>query len=144
MTMTSRIYLVEDHTFMRRALQSVVEMLPGVEVCGAAASAEEALAALAAPGGVVADVVLIDVSLPGMSGLDLMRELSERCPAVRCLMLSGHREPAYVEHALSSGAWGYVLKGYPKDIAEAIAEVLAGNRYVSRALRTVASSASQS
>jgi DNA-binding NarL/FixJ family response regulator len=141
MRQTSQIYLVDDHALMRQALQSAVEMLPGHVVCGTAASAEEALAALAAPAGVAADVALIDMSLPGMSGLELVRKLSERRPALRCLILSGHREPAYVEQALAAGAWGYVLKGYPSDISEAIAEVLAGNRYLSRALRTAGASA---
>lgn len=144
MSQTSQIYLVEDHSLMRQALQSSVEMLPGLVVCGAAASAEEALVALAAPGGVAADVVLIDMSLPGMSGIELVQKLLARRPALRCLILSGHREPAYVEQALAAGAWGYVLKGYPQDITEAIAEVLDGNQYLSRALRATGSSVRQS
>lgn len=144
MNKTSHIYLVEDHSLMRQALQSSVEMQPGLVVCGAAASAEEALAAFTAPGGMPADVALIDMSLPGMSGIELVRKLLAHCPALRCLILSGHREPIYVEQALAAGAWGYVLKGYPTDIPEAIAAVLGGNRYLSRALRTAASSARQS
>ena len=139
MTKTSQIYLVEDHVLMRQALQSTVEMLPGLVVGGAADSAEEALAALAAPGGVAVDVALIDMSLPDMSGIELIRKLLTLRPALRCLILSGHREPAYVEQALAAGAWGYVLKGYPGDIAEAIAAVLAGNQYLSRALHPAGS-----
>ncbi|MFO0580225.1 MAG: response regulator transcription factor [Polyangia bacterium] len=141
MNQLSQVFLVEDHSLMRQALRGAVEGLPGLVVCGEASSAEEALAVLAAPGGVAADLVLIDMSLPGLSGIALLQKLLAHRPALRCLMLSGHRDPAYVEQALSVGARGYVLKGYPDDIVEGIAQVLAGHQYVSRALRVTSSSA---
>lgn len=135
MTKTIQIYLVEDHPLMRQAVQSAVEMLPGIVVCGTAASAEEALTALVTPADAAADVALVDMSLPGISGIELIRKLAQHRPTLRCLILSGHKEPTYVEQALLAGAWGYVLKGYANDIAEAIDAVLAGKQYLSPALQ---------
>ena len=116
---------------MRRITSEYVGKLPGLEVCGAAASAEEALDRLPA----AADLVLVDVSLPGMSGIELVAEVVARWPSLRCLMLSGHTEVAYVERALGGGAKGYVKKGDTAALVEAIRCVSDGGTYVSGALR---------
>lgn len=129
--MPVRIFLVEDHPLMRRITSEYVGKLPGFEVCGAASSAEEALDRLPAS----ADLVLVDVSLPGMSGIDLVAEVVARWPALYCLMLSGHTEAGYVERALGVGAKGYVMKGNPATLAESVRCVLDGGTYLSEALR---------
>lgn len=133
--MGTRIYIVEDHERMRELLGSWIDALPGLSVCGAAASAETALEELP---GLGADLVLVDMSLPQMSGIDLVAALQVRFPGVRCLIMSGHNEPRYVERALAAGAHGYVLKGKPSEIEPAIAAVLAGGRFISPALQAKA------
>jgi DNA-binding NarL/FixJ family response regulator len=69
-----------------------------------------------------------------MSGIDLVREMNERRPALRCLMHSGHGEASYVDQALQAGAWGYVLKGNPDELLTAIRHVICGEKYLSRIL----------
>ena len=117
---------------MRQVTSEFVGGLPDVEVCGAASSAEEALDLLPA---VAADLVLVDVSLPGMSGIDLVAEVAARWPTLLCLMLSGHTEVGYVERALAAGARGYVMKGDTATLAESVRCVSDGGTYVSEAVR---------
>ena len=78
--------------------------------------------------------MLIDLSLPGMDGIELMRELRSRYPDLRCAILSGHRSKVYAHRALAAGARGYVLKGDPIEIEAALNAILSGERYVSRDL----------
>ena len=130
-SVSKRIYVVEDHPRMRELLREWIEALPGLSICGTAESAEAALDELPAA---QADVVLIDMSLPAMGGIEFVAALRERHPHVRCLILSGHNETRYVERALAAGAQGYLLKGEPAEIEEAIATVLAGGRYLSAGL----------
>ncbi|MGH8144783.1 MAG: response regulator [Rhodanobacteraceae bacterium] len=103
-----------------------------LSVCGAAGSAETALRELP---GLDVNVVLIDMSLPQMSGIKLIAALHTQFPEMRCLIMSGHNEPGYVQRALAAGARGYVLKGKPPEVQPAIEAVLAGERYLSPALR---------
>lgn len=126
-----RVMLVEDHAIVRNVLQEFVGSLPRVASCSAAATAEDALEDMndAHP-----DLLLIDLSLPGMNGIDLVRELRKDHADVSCLMLSGHGSASYAEQALSAGARGYVLKGDPLEIERGIDAVVKGERYVSPGL----------
>lgn len=81
------------------------------------------------------DLVLIDVSLPKMSGIDLVGLIHEQYSELRCLMLSGHNELEYVRRALVAGASGYITKGNPQVLLEAIQSVLDGQRYLSEEFR---------
>lgn len=110
----------------------VLENEPELVVCGMAATAEEALATAAAS---EPDFMLIDVSLPDMSGIELARTLHDRHPDLPLAMLSGHREQSHVEQALAAGARGYVLKGSGEELAPAIRRMMRGERYLSEALR---------
>jgi DNA-binding NarL/FixJ family response regulator len=130
--MSLKIFIVEDHPIMRYTLSNFIQNKLGLEVSGVAAAGMEALKRLAE---VETDIVLIDVLLPGMSGFDLVKQLQERKPGLPCLMLSGHGEITYVQHALRIGARGYVLKGNPPEIREAIAIVMAGGTYLSPVLQ---------
>jgi two-component system nitrate/nitrite response regulator NarL len=127
----ARVVLVEDHPVvlegLRRGLQEV-----GVLVCGTAQSAEEALR-LAELGQV--ELALVDVSLPDMSGIELVRALRRAHPGLRCLMVSGHAQRSYAADALAAGACGYVLKGNAAELIQAVRSVLDGNVYLSRILR---------
>ena len=118
---------------MREMLASFLADQTGHEVCGMAATAEEALQQVeeAAP-----DLLLIDVSLPGMNGIELVQALKSRWPDLLCLMTSGHAETKYSERALAVGAQGYLLKGNPYELPEAIGEVLRGKTYLSESLRS--------
>jgi DNA-binding NarL/FixJ family response regulator len=124
--MSIRVYIVEDHDVMRDALVDFIESTEGLEVCGYAASAEEALPDLFEKH---ANVAVLDLSLPGRSGFELLEEI-QTAAAIPCLVLSGHSERAHVERALAAGAKGYLRKGFPEQLAEAITIVAAGGSYV--------------
>ena len=118
-----RVFLVEDHAVVREVLTEFLSRLPDIDVCGTAASGEEALPVLLHDG---CDVALVDVSMPGMSGVDLVRTLRERGARVRCLMLSAHRGMLHVDRALEAGAVGYVLKNSSQELEKALRQVLEG------------------
>ncbi len=130
--MLTHIFIVEDHPLMREMLNEFLPVhAPDLEVCGAAGRGEEALECFEAA---AADLALIDVALPGMTGIDLVEKLQARRPGLPCLMYSGHGEIAYVERALAAGARGYLLKGDPEELVGAIRQVLDGDTYVSKSL----------
>src|SRR5262249_59559824 len=89
-------------------------------------NAEDALAKLAET---QADLVLVDISLPGMSGLDFLREVRKRWPRLQSLVLTGHDEAAYMFPSFSLGAQGYLSKGNAARLREAIDCVLQGKKY---------------
>jgi DNA-binding NarL/FixJ family response regulator len=126
--MPLRVSLVEDHPVLRDVLQEYIGRLPGVELCVVSANAEDALEEFE---GSMPDLMLIDLSLPRMSGIDLIRELHLRQPDLRCAILSGHRSPVYVRQAMEVGAHGYLLKGDPMEIERGLQAIVAGKRYVS-------------
>lgn len=125
------VSIVEDHDVFRETLCTVVTASDDWVLDGVATTGEEAVAMLEEHH---PDVLLVDLSLPAMSGFELVRTVRERWPDVRCLILSGHAQPAYAQQALDLGAHGYVLKGAPRHLREAIRTVLAGGRYVSESL----------
>jgi DNA-binding NarL/FixJ family response regulator len=131
--MRLNVMLVEDHAVVRDVLREFVGSLPRVATCSATASAEAALERVR---GAHPDLMLIDLSLPGMNGIDLVREMRNRHRDVSCLMLSGHGSASYAQQALSAGARGYVLKGDPLEIERGIDAVVKGECYVSPGLAT--------
>jgi DNA-binding NarL/FixJ family response regulator len=131
-----KIFIVEDHPLMRSMLTEFIEALPDLEVCHAARTGEEALEHLPSTD---PDLLLIDVSLPRMSGIDFVREVKMRWPDLPCLMLTGHQELTYVERAIDAGAAGYVIKGEPMDLHEALDYAREGKPYLSRSVRRAGS-----
>lgn len=125
------VSLVEDHDVFRETLSAVVSASDEWVLDGVAASGEEALQLLETHH---CDLLLVDLSLPGISGLDVVAEVRDRWPHVRCLILSGHAQASYAAQALEAGADGYVLKETPRELREAIRTVLRGERYVSDSL----------
>ena len=119
--MKHRIFVVEDNPLMRESLLMYLELMPGFESCGAAEDAEAALAQIPT---VQVDLVLVDVMLPGIDGIELVRRLRARQPGLRCLMLSGHAREHYEEAALAAGAVGYVMKDDADAIIVAIQQAL--------------------
>ena len=132
-TAPCRVYIVEDHELMREVLHDYLRAIPGLSVCGDAVSGEEALEGLAVS---EPDLVLVDTSLPEMSGIDLVARVRARWPDLPCLMMSGHGQEEYVERALTAGARGYLLKGQPAELRPAIRQVMDGGRYLSPRLRS--------
>ncbi len=128
-----KIFIVEDHAVIRRGYSSLIKRRPDLEVCGEAMSGEEALEAIPA---CEPDLVLIDVSLPGMSGVDLVKRLKALQPNLATLVVSGHEESLFGEGVLAAGAKGYIMKEQAPDVLiEAIYMVLSGKRYLSERLR---------
>lgn len=126
-----RVLIVEDHEILREILREYLAKLPQIADCTVSPTAEAALAELDR---VAPDVMLIDLSLPGMSGIELVRELRLRRPDLRSAILSGHNSQSYVTQALEAGANGYLLKGDPVEIERGIEAIVAGRRYVSSGL----------
>ncbi len=102
-----RIFLVEDHPVVLESLLDVFEFEDGFAAAGSATSAPEALDLIDAS---AIDVVVTDLSLPGMTGLDLTRELCRRHSGIRVLVLSGHQDRIYSEQAREAGAQGFLTK----------------------------------
>ena len=131
------ILLVEDNATLGRVLARFLRERGNMEVWALVETAEGALewlAALSADGG-RPDLVVIDVSLPGMSGIELVAELARLYPELPCLMLSAHSDPQHVRQALDNGARGYAAKGDPPVLVEAVEQVLGGEIYLSEAMR---------
>ncbi len=124
------ILVVEDHPLFVKSLVRLLRDRGGYSV-SSVGSGEEALQQLDHK----FDLVLIDVSLPGMSGIDLLDEIRAKKPQMPCLMVSGHVATHYVHQSMESGARGYVLKEDISGILEAIKQVLRGGTFISRALR---------
>lgn len=103
-----KIFLVEDHHIMRRGLASLLTTEREAQIVGEAASGEEALALLQV--GNLPDVVIMDISLPGMSGIEVTRALRTLYPEVKVLILSMYSNPTVLHQAMQAGASGYILK----------------------------------
>ena len=133
-TQAIRVLLVDDHQLVRDGLHSRLGETPGIEVVGEAGTGQEALALAAS---LQPDLVLLDIGLPDMSGLDVAAKLGEVAPGTRALMLSMYDNREYVLSALRAGAAGYVLKdATSKEIIAAIRAVAAGASYCSASLTT--------
>lgn len=126
-----RVFIVEDHYTLRRLLTTFINMQADMQVCGSALSGEDALPRLLQD---PPDVLMADLSLPGMSGIDLIRAVREHHPDIKCLILSGHQERGYAEQALAVGACAYLVKGNPAEVSESIRRCLHGETIVSAAL----------
>ncbi len=124
-----RILIVDDHPLMRKGLALTLEAEPDLVVCGQVESAEEALGAFEE---VAPDMAIVDISLPGMSGLELIKHLHMLNPELGILVVSRHEETLYAERAIRAGARGYVMKlEAGKVIVQAVRRVLDGGIYVS-------------
>lgn len=125
------VYLVEDHPVLRGVLCEYISSLPAVSKCTTAPDAESALVEL---DNLRPDFILVDLSLPGMNGVELIRELRRAHPDLPLAILSGHRSLAYARDAFAAGADGYLLKGDMDEIEQGMRTIRAGQRYVSAGL----------
>lgn len=131
-TAKKKILIVDDHAFIRQGLRDFIEREEDLSICGEAAGRAEALqlCAEADP-----DLVLIDLSLGGDSGLDLVKDIAVQLPDIKTLVLSMQDEILYAERVLRAGAAGYVSKSaHPERLVEAVHCVLDGGVYASEAV----------
>jgi two-component system, NarL family, invasion response regulator UvrY len=127
-----RLMIADDHPIVRKGLRRIVEDAPGLEVVGEVGSGLELLERLPR---VPADIVLLDVSMPGLRFLEVLQRLRAEHPTVAVLVLSVHPEDQYAVRALRAGASGYLTKDHsPEELTEAIRRVYRGNKYVSAVL----------
>jgi len=123
------IILVDDHPLMRKGLGRTIENEVDLNVVGQMSSAEEALEEIEDLG---PDLAVVDISLPGMSGMELIKHLRSRMPDLQLLVVSRHDETLYAERCIRAGAKGYVMKQEAGDvIVQAIRKVLNGRIFVS-------------
>jgi DNA-binding NarL/FixJ family response regulator len=122
-----RIVIADDHEVVRQGVRGVLDGEDGFHVVGEAQDGDAAIALVA---DVQPDVLVLDVNMPGKSGLDVTRELRAAGVSVRILILSMHDEPEYVLQAVRSGADGYVLKDVsPAELRDAVQAVYEGREY---------------
>jgi DNA-binding NarL/FixJ family response regulator len=125
----ARVFLVDDHPMIREGMGRLIDGEPGLMYCGGAGNAEQALGDFAR---CKPDIVIVDLTLPGRSGLDLIKDLRAIEPDLRVLVFSMHDETVYAERALRAGARGYLMKEAGSEkMLEAIRTVLAGEISVS-------------
>jgi two-component system invasion response regulator UvrY len=122
-----KVLLVDDHAIVRDGLRRLLATLGGEEVVDAADGREAiGLARTHRP-----DLAIVDLNLPGLGGLELIRRLAQDAPETRILVLSMHAEPLYVTRAMDAGAHGYLSKNVaPEELLAAVRKVAAGGRYV--------------
>jgi two-component system invasion response regulator UvrY len=127
-----RVLIVDDHAIVRRGLRALLSDEFQGAAFGEASDARQALEQLRKKEW---DLALLDVTMPGKSGLDLLKELRAECPKLPVLVLSGHPEDQFAVRVLKAGAGGYMTKeSAPEELAKAIRKILAGGLYVSPAL----------
>jgi DNA-binding NarL/FixJ family response regulator len=122
--------LADDHELVRAGIRALLEKLPGVRVTGEANDGREVLELIQ---GQPPEVVLMDISMPGLNGLQALERITRGFPGVRVIILSMHHQDEYVMQALKSGARGYLLKrATAVELPAALQAVLAGEIYLSR------------
>jgi two-component system response regulator NreC len=127
-----RIVVVDDHAVVRSGLRLLLDAEEDMEVVGDAGNVREAVFEVRAAS---PDIVLLDVTMPGESGIEGLPKLLHEAPDAKVLMLSMEDDPSYVREAFAAGASGYVLKeAIDAEVVAAVRDVAAGNRYVHPAL----------
>ena len=128
----TRILLVDDHPVVRQGIKQVLAGAFDPAVVGEASNAEEGMNVVQSTEW---DVMVLDLSLPGTSGLDLLKDLRRERPALPVLVLSMHAPDQFARRAISAGASGYLTKdSHPSELVKAVEEVIAGRRYVNPAV----------
>jgi two-component system invasion response regulator UvrY len=124
-----RVLLVDDHAVVREGYRRLLERDESLTVVGEAAAMAEALMLDAQ---LQPDVIVLDIALPGVSGIEILRRLIARRPHARVLMFSMYQDGIYATHAMNAGAFGYLSKASAPDLlVSAVRTVAAGSRYIS-------------
>jgi two-component system, NarL family, response regulator NreC len=127
-----KVVLVDDHAVVRSGLHLLLEAQEDIEVVGEAGNAKDAVFRARA---LKPDVILLDVVMPGESGIEVLPKLLKEAPETKVLVLSMQDDPSYVREAFAAGASGYVLKeAVDEEVVSAVREIASGGRYVHPAL----------
>lgn len=125
-----KIFIVDDHPLLRDGLTRLINTQPDLSVCGEASTTHQALKAISV---LKPDIVILDLTLLGANGLDLVKDMKLRSLKSLILVLSMHDESLYAERALRAGAKGYIMKQEAsKEVLKAIHHILAGEIYLSK------------
>ncbi|GJM23059.1 MAG: DNA-binding response regulator [Planctomycetota bacterium] len=128
-TRDAHLFLVDDHSMTRAGMRTLINDMPGLRVVGDHGKAREAIDLI---GQLKPDLVLLDITMPALSGIDAISKIRAVHPEVRIVMLSHHEGDSFVEQSLEQGADGYLSKdSEPEELALAIRSTLAGNTYIS-------------
>ncbi len=126
------IIIVEDHPLMQKGMEMTLQAEPGFEVVGMATTGEEALELMERT---KPDLAIVDISLPGMNGLELIRILRSRSEEIRILVVSRHDEELFAERAIRAGAQGYIMKmNAGEQIVDAVRKIKNGGMYLSETI----------
>lgn len=124
-----RIVLVEDHTVLRAGLRALLSQDPDFEVVGEAANGRDAVRVIT---DLVPELIIMDLTMPGMNGMEAVAQIKRRHPQIKVLVLTLHRADEYIHESLKAGADGYILKDATHDeLRVAIRSVLNGKTYLS-------------
>jgi DNA-binding NarL/FixJ family response regulator len=131
-----RLFLVDDHFYIREGLKSLITAQPDMEVIGEADNAESACRITSGcDPGRIPDIIVMDLSLPGMNGVQATERIKADCPHVRVIALSMHEDVTYLRAVLAVGASGYVIKRSARqDLVQAIRSVAVGGTYIDPSL----------
>jgi DNA-binding NarL/FixJ family response regulator len=130
-----QVVLVDDHTIVRNGLRSILESTDEIEVIGEASNGEEALEKIAY---LKPQIMLIDISMPGMSGIELVDKVVKQNNSIRPVILSMHNDDAYILKSVEAGAYGYLLKDATREeILSALHMVKDGEKYFNPAVAAV-------
>jgi DNA-binding NarL/FixJ family response regulator len=125
----TRVLLAEDHTIVRKGLRSLLETQAGIEVIGEAEDGREAVVQVEQQR---PDIVLMDITMPGLNGLEATRQIKKRFPEVKVLILTVHSDEEYIRQILRAGASGYLVKqAAPHELISAIEAIQRGESYLS-------------
>ena len=129
MSLIIKVMLTDDHSVVRSGLCRLLEQNADIQVVGEADSGEQAYRSYA---DINPDVLVMDMSMPGMGGLEAMRRILNRWPDARVIMFSMHENATYAIQSLTAGAMGYVAKsGHAEDLIKAVREVAHGKSFLS-------------
>jgi DNA-binding NarL/FixJ family response regulator len=124
-----KVYIVDDHSVVIEGIYSLLQHEKGIEIAGYAVNAQNCLSYFINH---TADIILMDISLPDMNGIDLCKRIKEKYPGIMVLALSTFNQGSYIKKMMEGGASGYLLKNTGKDeIIDAIKTVAKGNIYLS-------------
>jgi len=124
-----KIVLAEDHVLVREGIKKIIEALPGLQVVGEAGDGLQLLELLK---GLAVDMVILDISMPSLPGIEATREIKKAYPDVKALILTMHKKKEYLNNAIAAGVDGYLLKeDAPKELLNAIDKIRQGMTYVS-------------